>query len=209
MKQEFVDASCNGVLGIYGGYAANAAMTERRFKAVATVVGANFGRIMREGDQSPDAAIKALEGICAQRTAETKGSDGRGLHPLSSQRERESAGVHDVDMAEAIDYYMIQRDQKPGSPNKLSLTSTIAVYGWDALHLADKLLTQPLQIIVGGGQAGAFGSYRDGFELFNKARSEKKSILVVPAATHYDLYDQPGPVKQAVEKLKEFYGESL
>lgn len=213
VAQNFVDADRIGVVGICGGgaYAANAAMTERRFKAVATVVGANFGRLMREGDLSPDAAIKALEGISAQRTAEAQGADPAivGYVPFSSQNEREAAGVHDVDMTEAIDYYMTQRGQKSGSPNKLNLTSTLPVYGWDAFHLADKLLTQPLQVIVGGGQAGAFGSYRDGFELFNKARSEKKNILVVPGATHYDLYDQPEAVNQAVAKLKDFYAENL
>jgi fermentation-respiration switch protein FrsA (DUF1100 family) len=73
----------------------------------------------------------------------------------------------------------------------------------------DHLLTQPLQIIVGGGQIGAFGSYRDSFELFNKARSEKKSILIVPGATHYDMYDKPDCVDQAVAKLREFYGETF
>lgn len=213
VTQKFVDADRIGVVGICGGaaYAANAAMTERRFKAVATVVGANFGRLMREGDLSSDAAIKALEGISAQRTAEAQGADPAivGYVPFSRQDEREAAGVHDVDMTEAIDYYMTQRGRKPGSPNKLRLTSTLPVYGWDAFHLADKLLTQPLQVIVGGGQAGAFGSYRDGFELFNKARSEKKDILVVPGATHYDLYDQPEAVDRAVERLKDFYAENL
>ena len=39
-----------------------------------------------------------------------------------------------------------------------------SVIGFDAFHLADTLLTQPLQIIVGSKQ-GAFGSYKDGHEL--------------------------------------------
>lgn len=211
--QGFIDADRIGVLGICGGggYAASAAMTERRFKAVATVVGANYGRMMREGDLDPDAAIKALEGICAQRSAEAQGANPAivGYVPFSSQDEREAAGVHDVDLTEAIDYYMTQRGQKPGSPNKLNLTSTLPVFAWDAFHLADKLLTQPLQVIVGGGQAGAFGSYRDGFELFNKARSAEKDILVVPGATHYDLYDQPEPVAQALAKLETFFSKNL
>jgi len=79
----------------------------------------------------------------------------------------------------------------------------------DTFHLTEKLLTQPLQIIVGGGQAGAFGSYRDGFELLGKARSERKDLFIVPGATHYDLYDKPDCVDQAVEKLKVFYSENL
>ena len=209
---DFVDENRIGVLGICGGggYAVNAAMTERRFKAVATIVGANYGRVCREGDLSTDAAIKALEGVAAQRTAEARGAETAITTFIPQSKEQlVSYDITDIDVVEAVDYYTTQRGQQPGSPNRLNVVSTGAAFNWDAFHLADHLLTQPLQIIVGGGQAGAFGSYRDGFELFNKARSERKNILVVPGATHYDLYDQPGPVGQATEKLKAFYGENL
>lgn len=208
----YVDENRIGVLGICGGggYAVNAAMTERRFKAVGTVVGANYGRLCREGDLTPDAAIKALEGVSAQRTAEARGAGPAVTTYIPQSRAQlDSYGIIDVDVVEAVDYYTAQRGQKPGSPNKLNVVSTGAAFTWDAFHLAEKLLTQPLQIIVGGGKAGAFGSYRDGFELFNKARSAKKNILVVPGATHYDLYDKPDCVEQAVVRLEAFYGEHL
>lgn len=42
-----------------------------------------------------------------------------------------------------------------------------------------------------------------------KAASEKKDLLVVEGASHYDLYDQPEPVRIAVEKLTSFYKEHL
>lgn len=212
VTQDFVDDSRIGVLGICGGggYAVNAAMTERRFKAVGTVVGANYGRLVREGDLSSDAAIKGMEGISAQRTAQARGAQAAlTTYIPQSKAQLQSYGIKDVDVVEAVDYYATPRGQKPGSPNKLDVVSVGPAYSWDAFHLADRLLTQPLQIIVGGGQAGAFGSYRDGFELFDKARSAKKDILVVPGATHYDLYDKPEAVEQAVAKLKDFYGDNL
>lgn len=61
---------------------------------------------------------------------------------------------------------------------------------------------------------GAFGSYRDGFELLDKAaakkkKKKKKSIFVVPGATHYDMYDKPDCVNQAVAKLEAGYHENL
>nr|WP_231116872.1 alpha/beta hydrolase [Paenibacillus polymyxa] len=64
------------------------------------------------------------------------------------------------------------------------------------------------EIIVGGVQ-GAFGSYKDGHDLYNRAASEKKGLFVVEGAGHYDLYDRPEPVSKAIEKLGVFFKENL
>lgn len=71
----YVDENRIGVLGVCAGgaYAVNAAMTERRIKAVGAVTPANLGRVNRLGDGSPGAAIKTLEAIGKQRTAEARG----------------------------------------------------------------------------------------------------------------------------------------
>lgn len=62
---DYVDENRISVLSVCGGggYAANAAMTERRFKAVVTVVAENYGRIMREGDYTSGAGIRTLEAV--------------------------------------------------------------------------------------------------------------------------------------------------
>lgn len=203
----FVDEKRIGVLGICagGGYAVNTAMIERRIKAVGTVVGANIGRVQRE---SVD-IISTLEAAAKQRTAEVKGADPMvvGWIPNNAEECRQ-AGITDIDVVEAVDYYTTARGKQPGSPNKLHFTSMTNMLGFDAFHLADVLLTQPLQIIIGDKQ-GAFGSYRDGQELYKKAASEKKDLLVLEGVSHYDLYDQPEPVQKAVEKLTTFYRENL
>lgn len=202
-----------GVLGVCGGggYAVSAAMTERRFKAVATIVAGNYGRIMREGDMTPDAALKTLDAIGKQRTAEARGTDPLivGYVPFSSQAECERAGVTNVDIVEAIDYYMTPRGRQAGSPNKLRFSSLAPAVGWDAFFLAEHLLTQPLHIVIGGGQPGAFGSYRDGFDLFNRARSSQKTLQIVEGATHYDLYDQPEATGKALEQVIPFFRQHL
>jgi fermentation-respiration switch protein FrsA (DUF1100 family) len=208
---DYIDEDRIGVLGICGGggYAANAAMTERRIKAVGLVGAANYGRLMREGDLSADAAIKTLEAISKQRTAEARGAAPFiATYIPTSVKAREAAGITDIDIVEAVAYYTTPRGQQPGSPNKLRLTSTGAAVNWDAFHLADHLLTQPLQIII-GSVPGAFGSFRDGYELFGKAASRKKNLFVVDGASHYDLYDKPTAVNKALEKLAAFYTESL
>jgi len=208
---DYVDEDRIGVVGICGGggYAANAAMTDHRIKALGTVVAANYGRIMREGDLSPRAAVATLEAIGKQRTAEARGAE-----PLittyipNSEEEREKAGVSDVDIVDAVEYYRTPRGQNPNSPNKLRFSGLAAAVGFDAFHLADVLLTQPLQVIV-GDVPGAFGSYRDGWELFDRARSNRKDIFVVQGASHYDLYDQPKYTAQALDKLETFFAENL
>lgn len=203
----FVDENRIGVLGVCagGGYAVNAAMTERRIKAVGTVVGANIGRVNRKSSDP----IKTLEAIAKQRTAEARGAETMITNWIPrNQEEREQAGITDIDIVEAVDYYTTSRGQSPNSPNKLNFTSLDSVIGFDAFHLADELLTQPLQIIVGSVQ-GAFGSYRDGHELYNKAASKKKDLFIVEGASHYDLYDREEPVRKAIEKLEAFYKENL
>jgi fermentation-respiration switch protein FrsA (DUF1100 family) len=58
-------------------------------------------------------------------------------------------------------------------------------------------------------RTSGFGSSRDGCELFDRARSDKKNIFVVEGASHYDLYDKPEYVDQAMKKLEAFYKENL
>ncbi len=208
---DYVDEDRIGALGVCGGggYAAHATMAERRIKALTTVVAANYGRIMREGDLSPGAAIAALEAIGKQRTAEARGSEPMlTTYIPDTVEDREKAGINDVDIVNAVEYYRTPRGQSAGSPNKLRFSGLAAAFTYDAFHLAELLLTQPL-LVVCGDVPGGFGSYRDAFELFDRAASEHKTLLVVPGASHYDLYDQKQYVDQAFEKIEPFFAEHL
>lgn len=200
-----IDEERIGVLGVCagGGYAVNAAMTEHRIKAVGTVVGANIGRLYREGD-----VIATLDAIGKQRTAEARGAEPLVNHWIpNSTQERDAAGITDVDVSQAVDYYRTPRGQNACAPNKLRFTSVGSIIAFDAFHLVEELLTQPIQIIT-GSVAGAFGSLKDGQALYQRVKSEK-DLFVVEGATHYDLYDQPGPVAKAVDKLVSFYRKHL
>lgn len=46
-------------------------------------------------------------------------------------------------------------------------------------------------------------------EIVGLAASKKKELVVVPGASHYDLYDKPEPVRQALAKLIPFYKENM
>jgi len=206
----YVDEDRIGVLGICGGggYSINAAMTERRIKAVGTVTGANYGRLMR-GNFTALNPIAALEAMAKQRTAEARGETVKvdDLLPPSPE-EAKRLGVTDRDPLEATEYYRTPRGQKPNGLNRSVPSHQAAAVGWDAFHLAEVLLTQPLCVVV-GDQVGAFGAYRDGCEIIERAASKKKELVVLEGWSHYDLYDKPEPVKLALAKLIPFYKENL
>jgi len=206
----YVDENHIGVLGICGGggYSINAAMTERRIKAVGTVTGANYGRLMREGFSGYD-PVGALEAMAKQRTAEARGAKLRvdDLLPPSPE-EAKKRGITEIDVCEATEYYRTPRGRKPHGLNLSLFSHSIPAMSWDAFHLAEVLLTQPLMVVV-GDKVGAFGAYRDGCEIIGRARSQKKELVVVKGYSHYDLYDKPEPVAQALAKLIPFYKEHL
>ncbi|WP_065383348.1 alpha/beta hydrolase [Hyphomonas sp. ND6WE1B] len=206
----YVDENRIGVLGICGGggYAINAAMTERRIKVVGTVTGANYGRLMREGFSNYD-PIAALEAMAQQRTAEARGEAVRvdDLLPASPEEAKQN-GLTETDLFGATEYYRSPRGRAPNGVNRSLFSHQAVAVGWDAFHLAEVLLTQPLMVVV-GDKVGAFGAYRDGCEVIGRAASKKKELVVVEGWSHYDLYDKPEPVSQALAKLVPFYKENL
>lgn len=203
----YIDNEKIGVLGICAGgaYAANASLTEKRIKAVATVSASNFCRAYKES-MDP---IQILEAVGKQRTAEANGAEALITNwTPNSHKEAIDQGMDDLDLLEAIDYYRTPRGEHPRSSNQLLFTSFGNTVNFDAFHLADELLNQPLLVIV-GDKVGSFGSYRDGFELYNKAVSKNKKIYVVKGAGHYDLYDQPKATQEAMNQLIPFFSENL
>ncbi|MCF0048949.1 alpha/beta hydrolase [Dyadobacter sp. LJ53] len=203
---EFVDRDRIGALGICagGGYAANASISEKRIRAIATVVGTNASRAFREANP-----LEVLNEVGRQRTAEVNGADKliNNWIPNSAQEARE-AGLEELDLMEAIDYYRTPRGQHPNSSNQLLFSSMSNLIMFDAFHLAEYFLKQPLLVIV-GDKVGAFGSYRDSFDLYNKAASSNKKIYTVKGAGHYDLYDQPKATNEALEQIIPFFKENL
>ena len=210
MTLPYVSEDQLGVLGICagGGYAVNAALTEHRFKAVGTVVAVNIGRANRQADASPNAVAMTLKAVGEQRTLEARGGKPRRENwiPDSPEAAKE-AGVVDKDTLEAVDFYRTPRGYNKFSTNRMYFRSMGLMLGFDAFHLVSELLTQPLQVIV-GGRLGTTFSYSDGKTLYERAPN-KKDFFVVEGAGHYEMYDTPQYVDQAVERLDVFYKEHL
>jgi uncharacterized protein len=153
--------------------------------------------------------VAALENMAKQRTAEMRGEKLKVDDPLPPSVEAgKAAGVNDIDVLEATDYYRTPRGQKPNGLNRSMPSHQAAAVGWDAFHLAEVLLTRPMCVVV-GDKPGAFGSYRDGCEIVERAASTDKELVVAEGWSHYDLYDKPEPVKIALDKLTPFYKRVL
>jgi fermentation-respiration switch protein FrsA (DUF1100 family) len=210
VTQPYVDENRIGVLGICGGggYAINATMTERRIKALGAVTPGNVGRLMREGFVNYD-PVGALEAIAAQRTAEARGQDPvvNDLLPPSPQA-AEEAGVTEIDVREATEYYKTDRGRAEHGATSFLFSRQAALAGWDAFDRAEVLLTQPMCVVV-GDRPGSFGAYRGGFEIYGRAASKDKELVVVDGASHYDLYDRPEATGKALEHLIPFYRKHL
>lgn len=208
---DVVDNARIGILGICGGggYAVNASLTDKRIKVVGTVVAADFGTLIREGDLSPNAALDTLHSVAQQREAEATGAEVAYTQYIpDSEEQLKEAGIDDIDISQAVDYYRTDRGHHANSINRYRQISIGDIAGFDAFHLADKLLDQPLYIVA-GNVPGGFGSYRFAYELFDKAYTRDKKLHIVEGASHYDLYDQPKSVAEALSGLIPFYKEKL
>lgn len=205
-----VDADRIGALGICGGggYTVAAATTDHRIKSVVTITAANFGRLAREAFSGFD-PVGALQAMGAQRTAEARGTPRRLVHYLPESMETaRAAGVTDIDLIEATEYYKTPRAQHPHGEATGLFSFNSAAVAWDAFAFTERLLTQPLMIVI-GDKPGGFGAYRDGCELHGRAASKRKELVVLPGVSHYELYDQPQAVGPALDMVIPFLRETL
>ena len=205
-----VDADRIGVLGICGGggYSWAAAKSEKRFKAVATMTGVNWGRLSRDNAAAADGPLAALAGVAAQRTAEARGDADSAVNGALPPSAEVAQQIGDVDVIEAYDYYCTPRAQHPNGTATFDIAHGAAVMAWDAFHLADQLLDQPLLVVI-GDKKGAFGAFGDGHEIYERAASEDKQLLVLEDVSHYDLYDQPKGAGKALEAAIPFFQKNL
>ncbi|MEV0262411.1 alpha/beta hydrolase [Streptomyces sp. NPDC050617] len=202
-----VDPERIGALGVCagGGYSVNAAMTDYRVKAVTTVSAVNIGASFRRGwfgTDSDAAAVPTLQALAQQRTAEaSQGAEPAYLPYVPAEPDENTPR----DLVEANDYYLTPRAQHPNAKNQFLFTKSVSrIFTFDAFHMVEDLLTQPI-LIVAGGEAGSLWMST---ELHGRARGPKR-LLVVEGGTHMDFYDVPEYVDRAIAAAAPFFQEHL
>jgi len=203
-----VDSDRIGVLGICagGGYAVHTARTDHRIKAVGTVVPSDLGEAFR-GLQS-DGPVAALDALATARTRENRTGDLARVRWLpDTTEEAAAAGMTDLDTTQAVTYYRTERGRHERSTNRRLARGDALALGFDAYHLVDRLMTQPLQVIL-AGRVGTTGAYESGMRLW-KLAPRPVDLMVVDGAGHYEMYDVPEYVDAAVDRLASFYEDHL
>jgi uncharacterized protein len=203
-----IDPERIGVLGICagGGYAVHTARTDHRIKAVATVVPGNIGTSFRSFQ--PDGPAAALDAMAAARVEETRtGELTRANWLPDTVEDAAAAGPTDIDTTQAITFYRTERGRNEHSTNRRLSRSDPLLLGYDAYHMVDQLMTQPLQVIL-AGRIGNTGSYESGMRLW-KLAPNPVDLMVIEGAGHYEMYDEPEYVDAAVDRLATFYTDNL
>jgi fermentation-respiration switch protein FrsA (DUF1100 family) len=125
-----------------------------------------------------------------------------GYYPIVPQKAEDAPNA---DLAEAVEYYRSPRAQCATSPSIAPTRSLMQLVTFDAFHLVDLFLTQPIQIVA-GEQAGTRWISED---LFRRAASKDKHLHIVAGATHIGMYDKPTLVDEAMSKLAPFFQARL
>ncbi|OWP50121.1 alpha/beta hydrolase [Pseudomonas nitroreducens] len=202
----YVDVNRIGAMGICAGagYTANAAINDRRIKAVGTVSAVNIGQMFRNGWENTVKDAEALPYIQHGSQARTLDAQGKELAtlPLAPMREEDAPNE---ELREAWEYYHTPRCEHPNAPGFMTARSLPQIITYDAYHKAEAFLTQPLQIVA-GTQAGSKWMSDD---LLARAASSDKHLHLIEGANHMSLYDKQPYVDEAVSVLAGFFQSRL
>jgi fermentation-respiration switch protein FrsA (DUF1100 family) len=206
-KYAGVDADRLGVLGICGGggYTLKASQSDKRFKAVATLSMFNSGEVRRNGFQNSqlNTIQERLQQATEARSQEVAG--GKIIYAgVASITDEEIAKTSTDLYREGYEYYY-RTHAHPNSTFLYTMSSLMDLMTWDATD-GIELIDQPLLMMAG---SKADTKYMTD-EAFSKATYAKnKELFLIDGATHIETYWKPEYVKQAVNKLVNFYQTNL
>jgi len=202
----YVDKERIGAMGICAGagYTANAAIQDRRIKAIGTVSAVNIGSMFRNGWENTVKSIDALPYVEAGSNARTTDAAGKGYAtmPLAPLTEKDAPNE---ELRQAWEYYHTPRAACAAAPGFATLRSLNQIITYDAYHMADVYLTQPIQIVAGS----VAGSKWMSDDLFDRAASTDKAFHIIEGANHMELYDGQAFVDEAVSVLAPFFKAKL
>lgn len=201
-----VDAERIGILGIcgWGGFAINAAAIDTRIKATVASTMYDISRVTANGyfdtDDNADARYKMRQELNAQRTEDYR--NGTYQRTIMNPKPADDAPQF---MKDYYDYYKTKRGYHPRSINSgigWNKTSSLAFINAPILAYSDEIRSAVL--VVHGEKAHSRYFSEDAFK---KLKGDNKKLLIVPEASHTDLYDNKEVIP--FDKIETFYREYL
>ena len=202
-----VNADRLGLLGICGGggYALKAAQTDKRFKAVATLSMFNSGLVRRNGYMDSQVATiqERLKQASDARAQEAAG--GKIIYAGDVQLTDEQIAKLPFDLyRQGFEYYG-KTHAHPNSTFKYTMSSLLDLMNFDAASNMD-LINQPL-LMMAGSKADSLYMTQSAFQ--GATNAQTKELFLIDGATHIETYWKPDYVKQAMDKLAQFFGKEL
>ena len=205
--QKNVDPERIGIIGIcgWGGMALNAAAIDTRIKATVASTMYDMTRVNANGyfdsEDSADARYAKKQSMNAQRTLDYK----NGSYALAG-------GVADPlpeDAPQFVkDYYAYYKTERGYHPRSLNsnngwnVTSSLAFMNMPILQYNHEIRSAVL--IMHGEKAH---SCYFGKDAFSRLTGDNKELLIIPGASHVDLYDRMDVIP--FEKMRLFFMEHL
>ena len=203
--QPFVDRECIGIIGIcgWGGMALNAVAVDKRVNAVAAVTMYDMTRVMSQGyndSTTLEQRTQMLEQLSRQRWQDA----GRGA-PAYGPPMNELKGGEAQFLVDYHDYYKTPRGFHPRSINSnasWTVTNPLSFMNMPLLSYIKEIAPRPLLLIHGENAHSRYFS-----ETAYAAAAEPKELMIIPGASHTDLYDRTTVIP--FDKLASFFGRSL
>lgn len=204
--QENVDPEKIGLIGIcgWGGMALNAAAIDTRVKATVASTMYDMSRVTANGyfdSVDADGRYELRQQLNAQRIEDFKNGDfaraGGVVDPLP-----EDAPYFVKDY---FDYYKTDRGYHKRSLNSnegWKVTSSLSLLNTKLLAYSDEIRTAVLVLHGEKAHSRYFGE-----DAFKKLQGDNKELMIIPGASHTDLYDQVGIIP--FDKMTEFFNQYL
>ena len=201
-----VDAERIGILGIcgWGGMALNAAAIDTRIKATVTVTMYDMSRVNANGyfdSMNADARYELRKQLNAQRTEDARNGSyalaGGVVDPLPVDAPQFLKDYHS--------YYKTERGyhkRSLNSNNGWNKTSSLSFINMPILSYSDEIRSAVLMLHGEKAHSRYFSE-----DAFKKLKGGNKELLIIPDASHVDLYDNLNVIP--FDRIERFFREYL
>lgn len=200
-----VDRERVGIIGIcgWGGMALNATAVDKRIKAVVTSTMYDMTRVMSKGYN--DSVTLAQRTQTLEQLSRQRWQDAEKGTPAYQPAYNQLKGGEAQFLVDYHDYYMTPRGyhaRAVNSGNAWTQTTPLSFMNMPLLTYIKEIAPRPVLLIHGEKAHSRYFS-----ETAYAAAAEPKELMIIPGASHVDLYDKVELIPW--DKLEAFFSQHL